>query len=335
MHLAPGDHLKLSRPDGAFIVSFGRFVSQSSHLTGWGQENPHSKDFNPFVAVAGRGSAHVAGTTFTKLGFGETPKFSGFSVVSNQLTQSPNASTLVDNLFDRLNSVSVLKTQGAQIIGNRFLDMRYSSLVVSDAPSSRIWGNLIAGNSPTNAIRVMTGSKGTVVIGNVLLKGKRVGILVRDNDGSVLVSKNIIWKRNGAAIKFLRSRCGIAAENLALDNRQKGIEVRQSDNTGIFANTIAANHSAGLWISAQNDNATTFVEANALNGNGSGLSTATGAHIYLTKNNFSKQMPRLLDGDSVAQTVHIASDLKGEKPYLLTASAVVTGTKNHQEFCPG
>jgi hypothetical protein len=128
------------------------------------------------------------------------------------------------------------------------------------------------------------------------------------------VRDNLIWKRDGAGIKFLQTRCGLVENNILLDNLQKGVEVRKSDGLVARANLIAGNGNAGIWVSAQAPEAQTELRENVLVANGSGISAATGAEIFLARNNFARQLPKLLEGDIAQLSRGIVVDLKGQEP---------------------
>lgn len=324
LRLGPHDRLQLSRTDGAFVISFGRVEIDRSHIAATGGANAGSKDFVPFVSVAGGGSAFVQGATFDGLGFGNTPKFSGLSVIAHPLMPPTGATRITDSHFENLVTVSITGSDGSVLIGNRFYNMRNNALLLSTATKAQVQGNLFFGDGPTNAVRVLAGSDDAVVKGNVLLEGDRSGILVQGQSNRVEVSGNIIWRRSGGAIKLSRTRCGVVRHNVILNSRQKGIDIRTSDDTTIHANTISGSRSAGIWVSAQPQEAVTFVTGNILRGNDAGLSTATGAKLLLAGNDFSNQFPRLIDGDITLQNQAIVKDLSGKVPMLMTASETVS-----------
>jgi poly(beta-D-mannuronate) C5 epimerase len=130
----------------------------------------------------------------------------------------------------------------------------------------------------------------------------------------VVLRKNLVWKRNGAGIKFLNVRCGRAEGNILIDNVQKGIEVRKSNGVVVQDNLLAGNNSAGVWVSAQANGAQTTVQNNIFEGNAAGLSSATGAEIWIAGNNFEGQLPKLLDGDISLLTTALVRNLNGSAP---------------------
>jgi parallel beta-helix repeat protein len=115
----------------------------------------------------------------------------------------------------------------------------------------------------------------------------------------------------------LHSDCGRIAGNLVMRNGQKGIEVRSSVGVELSGNAVYANHSAGLWISAQPAGATTRIRDNRLAENGSGMAAAAGARLLLEGNDFTHQFPQFLSGDLAIQSNDVAQNLRGASPMEL------------------
>lgn len=256
--------------------------------------------------------------TLRNLGFGRTDKFSGLTVAGNPLMPADQEIVIKDSLFDQIRTVSIAGVPKAQVTGNTFQDAGSAGLTLLGTPDAQVRENLFRGASPTNAIRVLFGSDRAKIEDNVFLKGGRVAILVDRGSNHVSVSNNLVWQRDGAGIKFLGTQCGRAQGNILIDNTQKGIEVRKSNGTVVHHNVIAGNQSAGVWVSAQAKGARTSVHSNRFEGNGAGLSSATGADIWIADNNFQRQLPKLLDGDIARLTNALVRDLSGAAPMLLS-----------------
>ncbi|WP_168797967.1 NosD domain-containing protein [Pacificoceanicola onchidii] len=323
LKLGPHDRLRLSRFDGAFIISFGRVEIDRARISSHGEANPTSKDFFPFLTVGGGGSLHATGASFEGLGFGGTPKFSGVSVVAHALMPSTGQTVITDSHFEAVHTLSVAGVSDAVVRANRFYNMRHNALMLSSAVNAQLSGNLFFGDGPTNAVRILAGSDKVALHGNVLLQGDRAGIVVQGSSDQVEVAGNVIWRRSGGAIKYVRTRCGVIRDNVILYSRQKGVDVRTSDGVLIQANTISDSGSAGIWISAQPKGAQTLVSGNKLQGNQAGLATATGGEILLSGNDFSNQLPRLVDGDITPRNQVFARDLRGRTPMVVTAAEAI------------
>ena len=323
--LGPGDVLEMSRTDGAFVMNFGRLVIDGATVRAVGDESPASQQYRPFLTNGGGASVLVRNAIFEDLGFGTEIKFSGFAIARNPLLVRKDEVIVENSTFLNIASLSVSMADNAVIRNNRLHDSRDASIMVTHSLDARITGNLITGDAPTNAIRLLQGSSRGLIAGNVILGGDRTGIVVRNDSQRAVVRNNVVWKRSGGGITISQSTCGVIHDNVVIDNRQKGIEVRSAQSIVVRNNTIIGNKSAGVWVSAQDAGEATLIENNTLLGNGSGLASATGERLVIAGNDFTRQFPRFVDGDLARQTRVIADDLTGEVPIILTAGGRVDG----------
>jgi poly(beta-D-mannuronate) C5 epimerase len=116
---------------------------------------------------------------------------------------------------------------------------------------------------------------------------------------------------------MIESDCGRVVGNLVMRNGQKGIEIRASAGVEVAENAVYANHSAGVWVSAQAPGTVTRIRANRLAENGAGMSAAAGERLMLEGNDFSHQFPQFLSGDLANLSNEIARDLRGKAPLVL------------------
>ena len=297
LRLAPGEELIFSRTDGGALINFGRLEIDGATVTVEGQPSPGAPDFVPFIINAGGASVVARNSSFHGLGFGGEIKFSGFSVVRNPLMVRKDEVIIENNTFDDIVSIAISMADNAVIRNNRVHSSRGASIIVTHSRDARVVGNLISGNAPTNAIRIVQGSSRALVSGNVILKGDRAGITVRNDSRSVVVRNNVVWKRGGGGISISKMNCAVVADNLVMDNRQKGIEVRSADHVAVRDNKIIGNKSAGLWVAAQESGIATVITDNLLLGNGSGLASASGEILAISGNDFRQQFPMLVSGD--------------------------------------
>jgi poly(beta-D-mannuronate) C5 epimerase len=257
------------------------------------------------------------------LGFGSTVKYSGLSVIRGALDRPAAGSFIANSKIARIKRISVQAAEGLVIDGNRIEDAGSAALVILHSRDTRVTANLLAGRSVTNAIRVLDGSSGTVLAGNAILEGDRVGILIKNAPDRTRVEGNIVWARDGSGIKLDRARCARVSGNYVIGNRQKGIEVRHSLAAHLDGNILVSNKSAGIWVSGQPAGAVTRIEDNVLDANGAGVATATAEAILLEGNDFTRQFPRFLAGDLGRQARYIASDITGRAPIALDAAGLV------------
>ncbi len=311
--------INLSRADGAFIVNFGHLEMRGGTIAASGDENPLSRVFNPFVTTAGAGTLNIQSGHFVGLGFGDTLKFSGFSVMRSVLQIPSRASRIENAEFTGIISVSISGDTDLLLRGNRFHDMRGPSLILSRTNGSRVLSNVFYGQMPTNAIRLESGSADGLIAGNIVLGGDRAGIVVRFDSPGATVSHNIVWGRDGGGIVLVTADCARVYSNLVIGNQQKGIEVRDSLATILRQNTVFSNESAGIWVSDQPDGAQTEVTRNTVSFNGAGLAGANTAQLLMDGNDFSNQYQQFLSGDLALLTPDVARDMRGIAPFVLAS----------------
>jgi len=321
--LRPGEVLQMSRTDGAFLVSFGHLDVQGATMIMTGTNSPGSHNFQPFVIVADAGTLQMSGARIANLGFGETPKFSGFAILRGASRGTDRKSWIENSRMEGLDSLTLSGADNLVIRGNHFRDNRSAAVVVSRSKGVSVLSNLFSGRMSTNAIRMEDGSSRGWVSGNLVMSGDRAGIIVRKESHSVTISDNIVWGRKGSGVSVAASDCVVLENNVLLRSGQKGIEVRDSQQTRISHNQIAHNHNAGVWVSGQKEGFETVLQDNELVGNGSGVSGATSARIVLAGNDFTRQLPQFLSGDIVGQSRLIAKNVQGETPMVMTANGLV------------
>lgn len=318
--LTEDDHLEFSRADGAFLISMGRVEVDGARITVSGGPSPMSPDFVPFFTVTGGGALVMQNAHLEGLGFGKTEKFSGLSVAANPLMPRLGPTRIEDTYFEDIETLVISGVPGAVLRNSAFHRTRSSALWFQAAPDGVIEGNLFYGASRTNSIRLLHGSSHLRVQGNMILQGDRAGIVVQGRSDHVALLDNVIWRRDGGAIKLSKTRCSTVRGNVILDSRQKGIEVRGSNGITVDNNSIWSSRNSGIWISAQPKDALTTVTGNSMMGNKAGLTMANGARVRLGGNDFRKQMPRILSGDVAQHSVAVVRDLQGKAPLLLSAA---------------
>ena len=320
LQLRPGEHLVLSRPDGALLINLGHLGITGASISASGEPSAASPQFSPFVVTAGGGSVQAHNAKFKALGFGITSKFAGFSILGGTLNRSRNASWVETSSFDSLVSVMLDGIPNVVLRGNIFRDMQGSALIVTQSRGARVLANLFTGPMRTNAIRIENGSARSVVSGNIILTGERTGIVVRNNATHAEVSRNIIWRRSGGGIAVIKANCGQVVQNHVLENRQKGIEIRSALGAVVDENTIVSNQNAGVWVSAQAKGAQTLVRRNRLAANGSGVASASGEYILLDGNDFTLQFPQFFSNELSPYSAEIAQDLTGKNVMVVSAA---------------
>lgn len=317
LRLNPGETLLLSRFDGAFLLNFGIMQIDGAEIAGTGERNPRRGLYAPFVVTADGGTLQARGAKVHSLGFGKTVKFSGFSVLQGTVRKTRQPSWINGSSFSHMRSVVIGMANGVSITDTRFRDMTGPALLIHRTRHARVSHNLFSGGMATNAIMVEEGSSDAVVTGNMVLGGKFNGIVVRKDSTGATVTRNVVWRRLGGGIAVIGSDCGRVEGNLVMRNGQKGIEIRASAGVEVADNAVYANHSAGVWVSAQAPGTVTRIRGNRLAENGAGMSAAAGQRLMLEGNDFTQQFPQFLSGDLAALSNEIARDLRGKAPLVL------------------
>jgi poly(beta-D-mannuronate) C5 epimerase len=321
--LAPGEVLQLSRADGAFVMNFGTLTIEGATVRATATPHPVIRSFRPFVTTADAGSLTMRTARVEGLGFGETLKFSGVSVLRSLLRPATAATRIEDSRFGDMLTLGIVGDAGALVRGNRFHDMRGAALTVARTARAQVTGNLFSGRLPTNAIRLEGGSGDGLIAGNVILGGNRAGIVVRTDSPRARVSGNVVWNRKGGGILLSGSPCGWIEGNLVIGNSQKGIELRDATAGTVRVNSVLSNDSAAIWVGNQPPGTLTRLEGNVLAFNGAGLAAASGGRLLLAGNDLSRQFLQFLSGDLVAQIARVNRDMRGGTPVVLTASGTV------------
>lgn len=317
--ISPGEVLRLSRPEGAYLANFGRLEVQGALIESVGPPNPLSPSFVPFVVNGGGAQVSVRNSHFRNLGFGSEGKFGGFAIVRNPLLLRRDEIVLEGNTFERLNTVALSLANNVTVRNNRFRNSKNAALSISRTQNAKILGNLFFGPAPTNAIRLNVDSTHARIAGNVIMHGDRAGISVRSRSNNVTIENNVIYNRGGAGATLKGVNCGVVRNNIVIDNRQKGIEIREGARMVISGNYLIGNRSPGVYLADQAKDEATLIRDNLFIGNGAGLGGASGERFALIDNNFVKQFPRFVQGDLANQTDQIVKDLRGESPLVLTS----------------
>lgn len=320
LSLGPGEVLQLSRADGAFVMNFGTLDVQGATIRATTTPHPVIRSFRPFVTTADGGALTLRGARVEGLGFGETLKFSGLSVLRGLLRPATQAARIEDSLFTDMLTLGIAGDTGVRVAGNRFRDMRGPALTLSRTARAQVTGNLFSGAMPTNAIRLEAGSGDGIIASNVILGGGRAGIVVRTDSPRATVSGNVVWARAGGGILLSGSPCGRIEGNLVIANDQKGIELRDAAAATVRANSVLSNDSAAIWIGNQPPGTLTRIEGNVLAFNGAGLAAASGGRLLLGGNDLSRQFLQFLSGDLVGQIAGVNRDMRGGTALVLTAA---------------
>jgi len=202
-----------------------------------------------------------------------------------------------------------------------FVGENAGGLVLRSTDNAVVSSNVLVGEATEAALKFMDGATNSTVRHNIIFSASGPGIFVTEGSHETTITDNLIW-RSGSGISVIHSDCIDLTGNVLVDNQRKGIELRTSRNSRIVANQMLGNHSSGLFIGAQPSGTTTWLNDNLFIGNRVGLSSASADHLVLNRNDFQNQFPRFLDGDLVAQTSRIVTNLNGTAAIELQAGGI-------------
>lgn len=324
LRLRAGDELRLSRSHGAFILNFGTLAADGAAIGIAGEQNVAVPRFRPFITTADSGELILRNAAVSGLGFGETVKFSGVSVLRSLLRGAERPLVIENTRFTDVQSLTVQGDAGTRITGNLFRDMRGPALVISRVARAEVAGNLFSGAMPTNAIRLEGGSADGTIAANVILGGERAGIVVRNDSPGATVTGNVVWHRAGGGIAVQNSACASVTGNLVIANDQKGIELRNAPGGTVAANSVLSNQSIAIWISNQPPGAETRIAGNVIAFNAAGLAAGQGGTLLLQGNDLTRQYLQFVTGDLTPMSNSLAGDIRGAAEIVLRTGTVGT-----------
>lgn len=313
--LGAGDSLSLSRADGSFLVNLGWLDISGATVRGTEAVNPTEPAFRPFLLTAGRGSLTVTDASFAHLGFGDTQRFGGVSVVGAGLVPPVFPASLHANQFEDVTLVALINTSGATVTANQ---MTGGAILIAQSTAARVNDNLLTA-APGRAIRVSGASAGVSVSNNVVL-GALAGISVDQASTAVTVSGNVLAGTATSGIRLDRADCVQVSGNLALMGQGTGVSLSATGRVAIVGNVIMGNAGSGILLRNQQVAADVRISGNQIAANHEGLRGATAGAITLTGNDMEGQLPRLFAGDLAPRTIAWLEDRRDMgKPQVLKA----------------
>lgn len=323
LHLGPGSNLTLRRESGTFLLSFGALRIDGAEVRATGPASTTAPDFRPFVTIAGSGVLTADGAVFRDLGFGETPAFSGLSVMSGTFFAAADASRISNSIATNLVSVNLRHSKDTQVDSNLLTGMRGTALILRGTTGARVTGNRFADLPAGDGIRVSHGAIQTLVQGNQVYQAA-TGIAVVGPASGVTLAGNLIWRSANSGIMLRNVDCAIVSRNTLLRSRNAGVQLRATRAAKVLKNTIFGGRSAGLLVADQPRGTVTRIANNIFAANKTGLTTAAAERLILVGNDFTTQFPRFLQGDLSSLTPRLIADLSGRREIILTGGAALT-----------
>ena len=292
LHLLPGDRLRLSAPDGTFLLNFSRLDVESATLEITGES-----DFRPFLLTTGQGTLRLEGSTVTGLGFARSDTFGGVSILSRGLFRPDHPPLIRNTTFTDTGLLFLAGAEGAWVVGNQFLTPRTGGITLSATTSATVTGNLIHAAQGSAAIRLRDGAADTRLTGNLILNSLRTGVMGEGNLTNLTLAGNAIAGSGGVGLLLRRTDCLRLSGNLIADNGAAGVKLVETGRARIARNAILHNDGSALTLQTQPQGARTDLSANLLMSNRDGLSGAGLGPVTLDGDDLTGQLPRLFSGE--------------------------------------
>lgn len=313
LKIGPGERLAVDGSQGAFVVNTGVLEIDGAHLGATGATN---SGFRPFLLTTFGGATLVSRSEITGLGFPGFLEGSGVAFTHQQFSSSVTSSILKDNIFKDGAGVALAGVTGLDIVGNRFVDGPQTAVLVKAARDVRIADNIVSQRSGAHAIKVTDGSSHLDISHNIIIGSPGNGIFVDGGSTTVRISDNLVGRSRLTGISVDGAACVAIERNVVLANLSRGIAIRSVLNGNVEKNDLLGNASAGLAISGQFEHSSIRVSHNNFVNNRFGLSGSTVGEVSLLANDFSRQLPRVADGDFATNLGGLlefaASDQPGE-----------------------
>ncbi|WP_176556160.1 right-handed parallel beta-helix repeat-containing protein [Rubellimicrobium rubrum] len=312
LQLEPGDVLTLEANDGAFLLSFGHVEMAGATVRAdpapyWTEES-----FRPFVAILGTGTLDASWSVFAGLGSDVAPFASGLSLGSGSLFAATRSSGVRDSRFIDTHGLSIIGSDGARVVGNRFDGAEGIAISVDDSDRVEIRDNVIVEPEGRFAIRVDGPATDVEATNNIMVGGHHDALRVAAGASAVDLYGNVIADFAGSAIIADEgTRCLRLAGNLIRGNGGDGLGAGDIGDVIVTANIIQDNGGAGISLSRSRPEAELIVAGNLFERNRSGVRTASIGSLTLTDNDLARQLPRHLAGDLSQHTPLFLHEIRG------------------------
>ena len=355
------DELKLSEEGGAYIINAGKLYISDTKVTGWSEKNQtpswrkyeEKKTFRPFISSWSESKTYFATTIFTALGYSNSKSY-GISLSSGpkeyiryryDRMARPSA-IIVDSSFNNLlYGFYSFEADNVVLVGNEFIN----NTTYGIDPHDRSRYFTIAYNTSYNAekkhgIIISREVNDSTILGNIAFDNNGSGIMVDRQSSGTLIYANTAFDNKGDGVTIFESSCKIIASNQFFDNQRAGVRVRNSLDIGVYFNYIRNNRSAavnGYVADLRNDPAhghrdfeldpysdvtALSVVGNWIEHNGTGIFTDGMSALFLRKNQFVDQSPRLFRGNWSTDIPHMVTQHNIDEKGLLITTRCPHGT---------
>lgn len=360
--------LRMSVQRGAYLVNAGTLFAVDTRITGWNETDgapawanyAHRFDFRPFLLSWSQSATYLAGSTFTALGYANSKSY-GLTISAGPTSvvrfrpenvARPQA-VIVENSFRNLYyGFYCFEADDIALIGNEYVDNVVYGIDPHDYSNRlSIAYNTSYGAQKKHGIIISREVNDSLIFGNLSFGNRGSGIMVERESHGTLVYANSAFDNAQDGLSVFESSCSIHAANLLLRNGRKGINIRNSHDVGLFANTVAYNAGAGIQgyrldlhrVSGQRERdfekdpyseVTAFSAVdNLLESNGFGIQTKELSALYLRGNRFVRQSPRLVQGDWSDVLPQAFAENDQEEDGVMTVRSCSPARENFHHAC--
>lgn len=355
------DELKMSEEAVSYIVNAGNLYVVDTKVTGWSEKNntpswrvyDQKKMYRPYITSWSESKTYMATTVFTALGYSNSKSY-GISMSSGPKEYTryrydrmarPEA-VIVDNSFDNLlYGFYSYEADNIVLVGNEYIN----NTVYGIDPHDRSRWFTIAYNTAYTAekkhgIIISREVNDSTILGNISYDNHGSGIMVDRQSSGTLIYANTAFDNGQDGVTVFESSCKIIASNQLFENKRSGIKIRNSVDIGVYFNHIRENTSSaihGYVADLRNDPAHAHrdfeldpysdvtalsVVGNWIEKNGSGLFTDGMSALFIRKNRFVEQSPKIFRGNWSNDLPRMVARHDIDRKGLLVTSRCPTGT---------
>lgn len=312
LDLGPGDVLELDREAGAFLLSFGHLSVAGATVRADAPPPGEEDGFRPFVASLGTGTLDVSHGVFVGLGSNLAPVASGLAVSSGSLFAGSDTAVIRDSRFIDVHGLSLLDSNGADVLGNRFDRPRGIAVWADGSDRVEIRDNLVIEPGGAFAARIDGPAADIRFIDNVLVRGDHAGIRIAGEAQAVDLRGNVVEGFAGRGVVVEEgASCLRLSGNLLRGNGGDGFSARDFGDAVIAGNAVLGNGGAGVSLARSRAETGLLVSGNLIAGNRSGVRTASIGSLVLAANDLAGQLPRHLAGDLTQHTPLLLRESRG------------------------
>lgn len=315
--LEKGETLGLDASQGAFLLNTGRLSVDNAAIMGVGPENKKQPAFRPFILSALSGSLNISQSKLSRLGFGDRPGMSGITLNVGGLYPVLGESTIRQTLFQDVGSVAVINGSKVNISGNRFRSSAGTAIIVSGGDDVVVKRNIIGVTAKGgHGIKVTDGANDVTLAENIISSSGSNGIFADRGVTNLEIKRNVLTGSHASGISLVSTACVEIQDNLLSSSGARGVSIRNSRSVSLSANLVTSNRGAGVAVTEQPSGQVTRLDDNDFIANRAGIYGTNAATLALARNEFSEQMPRLLEGEIAQDTARLLRASLGEEGNL-------------------